>query len=88
MSQLSDTNSDESSIRRRSVSSYSFSTSDWKNKCQDEIVIHVVHGVHPKMLTVNVGHFIAGRGGQLIGAPLQVDGEVLGPPYVIGLHLI
>ena len=44
---------------------------------------------HPKVKpTVNVGHLIAGRGGQLIGAPLQVDGEVLGPSNVVGLHLI
>ena len=50
--------------------------------------MYAVHGVHPIMLTVNVGHLIAGRGGQLIGAPLQVDGEVLGPSYVVGLDLI
>ena len=38
--------------------------------------------------TVYVGHLIAGRSGQLIGPPLQVDGEVLGPSNVVGLHLI
>ena len=38
--------------------------------------------------TVYVGHLIARRSGQLIGPPLQIDGEVLGPPNVVGLHLI